>query len=44
VIDSWEDDGPAHGRNLIMMLLAVILYHFAQEKLIGVIASVDLKG
>lgn len=30
--------------NLIMMLPAVILYFFAQEKLIGGIASVGLKG
>ena len=30
--------------NLIMMLPAVLLYFFAQEKLIGGIASVGLKG
>ena len=30
--------------NLIMMLPAVILFFFAQEKLIGGIASVGLKG
>jgi multiple sugar transport system permease protein len=30
--------------NLIMMLPAVVLYFFAQEKLIGGIASVGLKG
>jgi ABC-type glycerol-3-phosphate transport system permease component len=30
--------------NLILMIPAVILYFFAQEKLIGGIASVGLKG
>ncbi len=30
--------------NLIMMLPAIVLYFFAQEKLIGGIASVGLKG
>jgi len=30
--------------NLTMMLPAVIVYFFAQEKLIGRIASVGLKG
>jgi multiple sugar transport system permease protein len=30
--------------NLIMMLPAVLLYFFAQDKLIGGIASVGLKG
>jgi multiple sugar transport system permease protein len=30
--------------NLILMIPAVVLYFFAQEKLIGGIASVGLKG